>query len=112
LNIWASLVIHRPQERRLLVLLIFLISTLVNIRSESSASVSRDDPPEAAEAGAFGSRREEAPKLADTGAFGARREESPEVIEGGASRRGSERATRDQARGRGRNRPSREPVRP
>jgi hypothetical protein len=42
----------------------------------------------------------------------SRREESPEVIEGGASRRGSEHAARDQARDRGRIRPSREPVRP
>jgi hypothetical protein len=43
--------------------------------------------------------------------FRSRREESPEVTEGGASRRGSEREARDQARGRGRIRPSREPVR-
>ncbi len=40
----------------------------------------------------------------------SRREESPEVIEGGASRRGSECAAQDRARGRGRIRPSREPV--
>jgi hypothetical protein len=33
--------------------------------------------------------------------YSSRREESPEVIEGGASRRGSERAARDQARDRG-----------
>ena len=37
----------------------------------------------------------------DDASIRTRREESPEVIEGGASRRGSERAARDQARGRG-----------
>jgi len=79
--------------------------------NEIADTILKNDSTVEAPARAEGPMRAPATSKSDGGPIRTRREESPEVIEGGASRRGSERAARDQASDRGRIRPSRSPVR-